>query len=159
MGDTYLVSGLRRLRAEKLGDLQGVGERMAELEAEAARIEDVLAHIDGVLKEVAPGEVIEAIKPVRTNKSRGQAPTGRPTARRDGIGGIPVPRQVLQVMRQENIPLTISQITDCVMALRPGEQRARIDKCVRSCVTQKVAEGLLSRTDSEDDKALFSIRH
>ena len=159
MGDTYLVSGLRKLRAEKLGDLQGVRDKIDELEAEAAHIEAVLGHIDGVMKEVAPGENLEAIKPVRTNRSRGHAPTGRPTgSRRDGIGGIPVPRHVLQVMRQESVPMTIPQITDCVMALRPGESRARIDKSVRSYVKLKVDEELLSRIEFADGEARYAIR-
>lgn len=159
MAESHLVSGLKNLRAEKLGDLQGVREKMDELEAEAVRIETVLGHIDGVLKEVAPDENLDEIKPVRTNRSRGQAPTGRATSRRDGVGGIPVPRQVLQVMRQENIPMTMSQITDCVMVLRPDEQRARIDKCVRSFVRQKVDEGLLNRIETADGESCFSIRH
>jgi hypothetical protein len=157
MGDTYLVSGLKKLRAERMGDLQGVRERMADLEAEALRIEAVLGHVDGVLREVAPAENLEAIQPVRTNRSRGQAQTGRKPSRRDGINGSPVPRDVLTVMRQENTPLTASQITDCVMVLRPDEDRNRVDKSVRSCLAAKTAEGLIGRVDYPDGEIRFSI--
>ena len=156
MADTFLISGLKKLRAEKLGDLDGVKERMRVLEAEAAQIETVLGHIDGVLKEVAPEEKLENIKPVRTNRSRGHAPTGR-TSRRDGIGGVPVPTHVLQVMRREGLSMTAVEIVDRVMALRPSEKRPRIDRAVRSYLRVKVEDGLLDRQDGEDGTARFSI--
>ena len=44
---------------------------MKALEAEAARIEMVLRHIDGILKEVAPAEeVLEEIKAVYVSPTR-----------------------------------------------------------------------------------------
>jgi hypothetical protein len=158
MAESHMVSGLKTTRAEKLGELAQLRERMDLLEADAMRVEKFLTHIDAVLKEVAPGIELETIKPVRVRSkpnagkfstNRGKYPSG---------AGPQVPTHVMRVMREAETPMTTTEIIDAVMELREGDDRTRVSHCVHSCLTQKTRDGLFIRTVDNDNIARYSIR-
>lgn len=91
MRNTYCLSGLRRLYAEKLGR----GGSKADL-----------AHIRAVIRMISPDEDFRAIKPVR------------PHTNRKGKSGAVWLRAAFDVLRKANAPMTAREIAVRVLEAR-----------------------------------------
>lgn len=151
MAESHLVSGLKNLRAEKLGRLQQIKAEIERLEAEAASVEAVVGHVDGVLKDVAPELDLETVKPVRAR---------RPTQvnGHDGSGhALPVTQHILRIMRLEKQPMAIDEIVECLAVQRPGSDRKKLSSSAYQFLGVKVKDGLLLRHDLQDGRKAFSI--
>jgi len=91
MRNTYCLSGLRRLYAEKLGR----GGSKADL-----------AHIRAVIRMISPDEDFRAIKAVR------------PHTNRKGKSGAVWLRAALEVLRKANAPMTAREIAVRILEAR-----------------------------------------
>ena len=91
MGDTYLVAGLVRKRAELAGEVERTHARLRSLV-------DDLDKLDGTLRMLAPEMVIEAIRPKAFRPPKDWANRGQMT------------RVVLSILRMAAEPLTTRDI-------------------------------------------------
>ncbi len=153
MADSHLVSGLRNLRAEKLGKLQQLKKEIDRLVSEATEVEGMIEHVDAVLKDVAPDTDLEAIKPVRARQP--EARGGVPRLHSDGR--LPVTQQVLRVLREESIPMTADEVIACVARHHRDKDERKLANNVRVFLSLKTREGLLVANDTADGRKRYAI--
>ena len=171
MAESHLVSGLKSLRAEKMGALERVQEEILKLEAEAERIEALIGNIDGVLKDQAPDLDLSAVKPTRARPKsdagqRGAARRAAPArtrARGTRSGGEaddkhgPVTKHILKVMRAESFPMTAEQIATIVGQQRGATNLKKLRFSVNNFIYTRLREGLLVKHDLRDGTVAYTI--
>ncbi len=145
MAETHLVSGLKQRRAERLGELEDVRTKLAELETEEREILAMLAHVDALLAVEAPGLELARIRP---RKPRGPLP-GKGGGRGAGNSKrIPVTQAVLRVMRTEQVPMSVDEVVVCLRREYGDVEERKLLQSVRGFLSTKKASGIL--TASED---------
>jgi hypothetical protein len=152
MAETHLVSGLKNLRAEKLGILQEIKQQIESLEAHAARVEAVIAHIDGVMQDVAPEVDLAAVKPTRSRRDQKEKRLTDGSSHR-----LPMTQHVLRVLREEG-PKTASEIVARLSNLRPGHDPDKLKKSTSVFLSQKVKAGLLMLDGIQDGLQVYAIK-
>lgn len=165
MAESHLVSGLKTLRAERLGDLERINEEIRRLEAEAERLEGLVGSIDNVLKDQAPDLDLSTIKPVRSRRTSSEGPrsqgatsgTGRPRGPKGDERFGPVTKHILRVMREETFPLTAAQILDIVARQRGETDVTKLRYSVNNFLSTRLKEGVLSRHELNDGSVAYSI--
>lgn len=93
------MSGLKKLRSEKLGELERIAEAIAGFEGSTSKIEALVGHIDGVLADIVPGLDLTSIKPVRSRHIAGKS--RKSESGHAGAGCVPVTKSVLRLLARK----------------------------------------------------------
>ena len=91
MGDTFVISGLRKKRAEVSGDLIAAEKRILQLRAD-------LDCLDGAIRLFDPTAEPGKIRPVRVRRTPGMIPRGQCS------------RAILDMLRRAAEPMTVREI-------------------------------------------------
>lgn len=147
MGQTNLKHALERkyaLLAGELKDKQGevakiqtLFEQLPTLSARTQRIERLLECAEELLKEIDPAWAPAKVKAVRPNVHKAPVGIGR------------ISKTALDVMRQAGVPLTISEITDRLLAIEgigevDPQTRQRVRNSVDSTLRQKAKKNIVA---------------
>jgi hypothetical protein len=147
MGQTNLKHALERkyaLLAGELKDKQGevakiqtLFEQLPTLSSRTQRIERLLECAEELLKEIDPAWAPTKVKAVRPNVHKAPVEIGR------------ISKTALDVMRQAGVPLTISEITDRLLAMEgvgeiDPQTRQRVRNSVDSTLRQKARKNIVA---------------
>jgi hypothetical protein len=91
MGDTFVISGLRKKRAELSGELIAAEKRVLQLRAD-------IECVDGAIRLFDPDAEPRKIRPVRARRASGPIPRGQCS------------RAILDMLRQAENPMTVREV-------------------------------------------------
>jgi hypothetical protein len=140
MGDTYVISGLRKKRAELSGELIAAEKRVLQLRAD-------LDCLDGTIRLFDPEAEPRKIKPVQARRVTGPIPRGQGS------------RAILDMLRSAPEPMTAREIADRLAAdygidaANAGAMKALVAK-VRNTLTHQ--RGLVS--EPQGDSKAWRVR-
>ena len=150
MAETHLVSGLKQRRAERLGELEDIRARLAELEGKEQELLAMLAHVDALLTVEAPDLELARIRPRKPRAARASSGGGH------GVGNskrIPITQAVLRVMRTEQVPMSVDEVVVCLRRDYSDVEERKLIQNVRAFLSTRKASGVL--TASEDGIGLL----
>jgi hypothetical protein len=124
MGDTFVISGLRKKRAELSGELIAAEKRVLQLRTD-------LDCIDGAIRLFDPAAEPRKIRPVRTRSVFGPIPRGQCS------------RAILDMLRRADQPMTARDIAAQLAgdygidASAPGSMKGLVAKVRNTLLHQK----------------------
>ena len=136
-----LLAGELKDKQGKVAQIQTLFDELPTLNARTQRLERLLECAEELLREIDPTWVPAKVKAIRPNVHKAPVAIGR------------ISKTALDVMRKAGMPLTISEITDQLLAMEgvgevDGPTKRRIRNSVDATLRQKAKKNIVTNDGS-----------
>ncbi len=152
MAESHLISQLKQVRADCLGELEDVRRAIADLERQEATVLQNLQHVDGVLRFKAPDLALDGIRPRRRRDARTDNDDDGSDTKRQ-----PMTHAVLRTLRIGKRPMSAREVMEALRTEYSDGDEGKLLRSISTFLSVKKKEGLLQGVANDGDVTRYMV--